>query len=53
MIANRLTSEKIFGTLDEAKTWGEYIAKSCDWKFLGSAVVYLDHDIGFSPIWEY
>lgn len=48
-----ITSEKIFATLDEAKTWGQYIATSCDWKYKGAKVIYLDHSIGYSPIWEY
>lgn len=48
-----ITSEKIFATLDEAKAWGAYIAKSCDWKYKGAKVVYHDHSLGYSPIWEY
>jgi len=49
-----ITSEKIFDTLEEARAWGEYIAQSCDWKYIGAEVRFRGNgNTAFSPKWRY
>ena len=48
-----ITSDKRFNTLNEALTWGKFIAENTGWKYKGAKVITESPEIQFAPFWEY
>ena len=48
-----ITGDKLFSTLEGARTWGKYIAMKTGWKYKGAAVSNNNGKLQFAAQWEY